>query len=325
MHINWDVTTRFDPNSVLPSTHGIPIPSYGNYGGPNYSAGVEGGTPSNPANPLPVDDLDTLFWQHDLVLQNSAATPLDIFQADLNLVLGIHNLPQTAPTLFNDPEARLYAGLAELTIAEKILTTESSLADASVKLFLAGVALPEAISNFEEGLAETPGNEARSLNGAFHVFEAHAEQAMASLGSPSAVESSSVSPHGAPDTNELGTAMAQHTTLPDQATSHAADAAQSHLPTELPPVQAPPTSLPNQATSHAADAAQDHLPTFPPISLTALSTSLPDQATSHAADPAQDHLPTELPPVPPTTVTLPDAADHMSLTGLSHLPDWIIT
>jgi hypothetical protein len=300
MHINWDVTTRFDPNSVLPSTHGIPIPSYGNYGGPNYSAGVEGGTPSNPANPLPVDDLDTLFWQHDLVLQNSAATPLDIFQADLNLVLGIHNLPQTD---FNDPETRLYAGLAELTIAEKILTTESSLADASVKLFLAGVALPEAISNFEQGLAETPGNEARSLNGAFHVFEAHAEQAMASLGSPSAVESSSVSPHGA------------------------ADAAQSHLPTELPAVQSPtlPKSLPDQATSHAADAAQDHLPTFPPISLTTLSTSLPDQATSHAADPAQDHLPTQLPPVPPTTVTLPDAADHMSLTGLSHLPDWIIT
>ena len=40
-HINWEVTTRFDPNSLEPSTHGIPIPSYGNYGGPNYSAGVE--------------------------------------------------------------------------------------------------------------------------------------------------------------------------------------------------------------------------------------------------------------------------------------------
>ena len=44
MYINWDVTIRFDPNSVLPSTqHGIPVPSYGNYGGPNYSAGEEGG------------------------------------------------------------------------------------------------------------------------------------------------------------------------------------------------------------------------------------------------------------------------------------------
>jgi hypothetical protein len=30
-----------------------------------------------------------------------------------------------------------------------------------------------AIPNFETGLAETPGDEARSLNGAFHVFETH--------------------------------------------------------------------------------------------------------------------------------------------------------
>jgi len=30
-----------------------------------------------------------------------------------------------------------------------------------------------AIQNFETGLAETPGNESRSLHGALHVFEAH--------------------------------------------------------------------------------------------------------------------------------------------------------
>ena len=36
MFINWDVTIRFDPNSQEPSTqHGISVPSYGNYGGPN--------------------------------------------------------------------------------------------------------------------------------------------------------------------------------------------------------------------------------------------------------------------------------------------------
>src|SRR5439155_11041272 len=107
MFINWDVTARFDPDSLVASTqgvstHGIPVPSYGNYGGPNYSAGIEGGTPSVPANPPPVDALDNLFYQHDLVLQSSTATPQDIFLADLGLVLGIHNLPQTA---FNDPEA----------------------------------------------------------------------------------------------------------------------------------------------------------------------------------------------------------------------------
>jgi hypothetical protein len=57
------------------------------------------------------------------------------------------------------------------------------------------VALPEAIANFELGLAETPGNEARSLNGAFHVFEAQQlTQAMASFGAPSTPESSNISP-----------------------------------------------------------------------------------------------------------------------------------
>jgi hypothetical protein len=70
MHINWEVTTRFDPNSLEPSTHGIPIPSYGNYGGPNYSAGVENGrTPETP-NPPPLDALDALFYEHDLVYQH---------------------------------------------------------------------------------------------------------------------------------------------------------------------------------------------------------------------------------------------------------------
>jgi len=53
MFINWDVT-RFDPNSVEPSTqHGIPVPSYGNYGGPNYSAGAQGGTTAEGPNPSP--------------------------------------------------------------------------------------------------------------------------------------------------------------------------------------------------------------------------------------------------------------------------------
>jgi hypothetical protein len=46
MFINWDVTARFDPSSLASSTqgtstHGIPIPSYGNYGGPNYTAAVQ--------------------------------------------------------------------------------------------------------------------------------------------------------------------------------------------------------------------------------------------------------------------------------------------
>ena len=65
MFINWDVTIRFNPNSQEPSTqHGIPVPSYGNYGGANYSAGVEGGTTPEPMDltpaTLPKDPLDWL-------------------------------------------------------------------------------------------------------------------------------------------------------------------------------------------------------------------------------------------------------------------------
>jgi len=204
MFINWDVTTRFDPNSLVPSTHGIPIPSYGNYGGPNYTAGVEGGTtPEGPnPNPAPVDALDTLFWQHDLVYQHvkdGLVAPQDIptaiAQADVKLVEGMYALTKTNL----DPEALLYDALGTLTIGSKILTTPSELAylaanplDAVAVL----TALQTAIPNFETGLAETPGNEARSLNGALDVFEAHFAQqlvqAMASFGVPGAPGSSNI-------------------------------------------------------------------------------------------------------------------------------------
>jgi hypothetical protein len=72
-------------------------------------------------------------YQH---FQDGTATAADIFQADVNLVLGIHFLPQQFPTLFDDPEARLYAGLAELTIASKILLTETP--DFALQQFLIG-------------------------------------------------------------------------------------------------------------------------------------------------------------------------------------------
>jgi hypothetical protein len=228
-NISWDVTVRFDPNNLQASTsaiaqHGIKIPSYGNYGGPNYSAGVEGGTtpefgsPDYLAHP-PKDALDQLFYTHDLVyqhFQDGTATAADIFQADVKLVVGILELPST---LFDDPEARLYAGLAELNIVSKILLTETDDFQALPpdKQFLIGVtALQEAIQNFELGLAETPGAEARSLNGAFHVFEAHSAQllgqAMASFGSPSASESSNI-----PSPNVSETSQQPLLTIPQHA------------------------------------------------------------------------------------------------------------
>ncbi len=80
MNINWTVATSFD---------GLLLPTYGNYGGFDYTAGVVGGTtPENPI-PAPVDALDYLFWQHDLVYQHVEDglvphndIPTEIAQAD---------------------------------------------------------------------------------------------------------------------------------------------------------------------------------------------------------------------------------------------------
>ena len=185
--INWDVTIRFDPNALESisgtAQHGIKLPSYGNYGGPNYSAGVEGGRTPEPADltsaTLPKDPLDLLFYQHDLVYQHvkDGLVPLPdipnvIAQADVTLVEGMSVLTQTNL----EPEAFLYDAFATLGIVGKILTTPAELAylqahptDAVAVIGAAEAAIP----NFEIGLAETPGNEARSLHGAFHVFEAH--------------------------------------------------------------------------------------------------------------------------------------------------------
>jgi hypothetical protein len=165
MNINWeDSSLRFDPNSPDPfATHGLPLPVYGNYGGPNWSAGQVGGT-ITPTSPPPVDDLDELFYQHDFVYQTSQ-DPLTRTLADIQLVEGMRDLTFTDPDgdPNYDPEAGLYEGFATLGIL--------------AQLAAGGVMLPdqddivqEAIVNFEAGLAAVPG-EARSLHGAFQVFE----------------------------------------------------------------------------------------------------------------------------------------------------------
>src|SRR4029453_15590025 len=52
--INWEPNLFFHPTSLDPfATHGIPIPTYGNYGGPGYTAGTLGGTPPPPPPPPP--------------------------------------------------------------------------------------------------------------------------------------------------------------------------------------------------------------------------------------------------------------------------------
>ena len=166
MNINWkDSTLRFDPNSPDPfATHGIPLPVYGNYGGPNWSAGQVGGIATNPPNPPPVDQLDTLFWAHDLAYQSST-DPLVRAAADILLVQQMHNLTYTDPGQPNyDPEAGLYEGFSTLAILLQLA------AGGVPPLPNQTLLVQDAITNIEAGLAEVPG-EAKSLHGAFHVFE----------------------------------------------------------------------------------------------------------------------------------------------------------
>jgi hypothetical protein len=83
---------------------------------------------------------------------------------------------------------------------------------------------------------------------------------------------------------------------------------------------------------HAAEQAQDHIPTtLPPehddtLVFTSITEprTLPEHALMNAADQAQDHLPTELPAVQSHDVTLPEAAGHMSRVAVDHLPDWLL-
>jgi hypothetical protein len=99
MSINWLITTESPP--------GIPVPTYGQYGGPNYSGGetIENGeTPDFTV--VPEDLLDQQFQRHDQVYYNPSATAFDRAQADIQLIQGIRALPEDAVT----GEGDLYAG-----------------------------------------------------------------------------------------------------------------------------------------------------------------------------------------------------------------------
>jgi hypothetical protein len=172
MYINWDARSYFDLHSPDPfATHGIPLPTYGNYGGPNYSAGQVGGKiTGTPADPPPVDELDALFYQHDLVYQTST-NPLVRAAADVQLVESMHALTYTDPgDAHYDPEAGLYEGLATLGIVAQLATGGVLPHLPPSDQLLIAEAAQEAVVNLEAGLAEVPGD-AKSIHGAFHIFE----------------------------------------------------------------------------------------------------------------------------------------------------------
>src|SRR5690349_7804959 len=119
MYINWNTDVFINPVTLVASAgpSGIPAPTYGNYGGPDYSNGSVGGTIPITGGIIggvaPVDNLDTLFKMHDLAYQTQAQFPGQEFpSADLALIHGIEGL-----TGHLDAEASLYGGAAILGIA----------------------------------------------------------------------------------------------------------------------------------------------------------------------------------------------------------------
>src|SRR5262245_53449854 len=179
-HINWDPNLSFDPTNVADpfATHGIPVPTYGNYGGPGYTAGTLGGTASVPADPPAVDSLDQLFYTHDLAIQTANGDLPTIVLATVQLVLGMDALAIINPNdpAHYDPAAQLYEGLATLAVVSQIIAPAwqfiGSLPGGQGQIIQGDImaATQHAVVNFEEGLAAIPG-EAGSLHGALQVFE----------------------------------------------------------------------------------------------------------------------------------------------------------
>ena len=117
-NINWTKDVFIDPVALTagPGPGGIPIPTYGNYGGPDYSDGQVGGAvPLIPGTGKPdfstaVDKLDTLFEAHDFAYQSHPLSK-EIPSADLALIHGIEGLTGKL-----DAEASLYGGAAILGV-----------------------------------------------------------------------------------------------------------------------------------------------------------------------------------------------------------------
>jgi len=109
MYINWAYDFYIDPTTLEPTTSTddtFLFPTYANYGGPNYTAGVlttEAG-PVQVGGTNALDSLDALFLIHD--------TTGD----DFALAAGI----ATMDTSQLDAEGQLYAGIALLAMIEQL-------------------------------------------------------------------------------------------------------------------------------------------------------------------------------------------------------------
>jgi hypothetical protein len=155
--INWD--NPFHVNLDFPGhdDHPVSAPTYGNFGGPSYSAGQFLDSPNPaPANPVPVDALDQAFQDHD-VASGAAATAAAQSAADLALIQAI----QAVDPGMIDAGAGLYGGAATLAMVEQLAARgDLDLLPPEALLAIAG----EAIRDIGEGLAGLDAEDAAGVN-----------------------------------------------------------------------------------------------------------------------------------------------------------------
>lgn len=164
-NINWGLLFYFDPatgeSSPVPTAGAIGFPTYGHYGGGDYSAGAFGGAlltkPDGSAYTYkqlvtlgdvlqdPVDKLDYLFYRHDVASAESGPGYSNAqAEADISLLQSLIKLDASY-----DPEASLYAGFASLAMIGD-LAIHNDLDLISPKLLLAG--LKDAAGDIQYGL-----------------------------------------------------------------------------------------------------------------------------------------------------------------------------
>jgi hypothetical protein len=108
MHVNWSL--------LVSGPGGLPVPTYGNYGGPGFSNGEILSSPDQSVDysAPPVDELDTLFRTHDMAYDSPDT--LVRAEGDLALIQGIEHLSQTPMS----GEESLYAGAALLFATDQL-------------------------------------------------------------------------------------------------------------------------------------------------------------------------------------------------------------
>ncbi len=162
-----DAGINFDQEFVFFS--GIPVPTYGEYGGPGYTAG-EYSPPGSATDPddyvrvEPIDPLDALFKVHDMAYDpglpgyNPAARPL----ADVALIEGISRIPNGQL----DADAAVYGGLATLAfVAQVELVAPDLLSDKQDARYVRG-----ALHDIQRGLDDLDPTELAYVAAALGTF-----------------------------------------------------------------------------------------------------------------------------------------------------------